>query len=152
MTTFVHATGPIVKADLEDVQTWGQACQNDPDHKYRFCAHLTPEDPLHEMIILHCHDTIVPIHKHHGKTESFTFFDGRADVVLYYDDGTVMETIHMGPYDSGWTFYYRLNGDIYHTLKIITPMVVFHECTNGPWHKSDMLLAPFWEAPKGWHR
>jgi len=152
MTKFIHATGPVVKVSSGDIELFLTECGKDSDHKFRYCAHPGINDPIHEMIITHRIDTIVPIHRHLGKSESFHWIEGLADVMLYADGGKLIETIPMGPVDSGRVFYYRLNAEIYHTLKILSPVVVFHEVTNGPWHREDMIIAPFWTAPKGWSR
>jgi cupin fold WbuC family metalloprotein len=153
MTKAIHANTLIVKVTQADVlRDYIAGCLADPDNRYRFCANESPNDPLHEMLIAHTDKTIVPIHRHHNKSESFHWIVGYADVLIYDDAGQLSQTIPMGPYDSGRVFYYRLNADLYHSLRILSPVVVFHEVTDGPWHKEDLIIAPFWKEPEGWSR
>lgn len=155
MPNYEHATGDIVQIGYADIERLIELARKDPQHKFRFCANPTADDAVHEMIIAHLSDTIVPIHKHHRKCESFTWIRGFADVQLFTDEGELFQEIHMGPYLSlamGRKMFYRLNSDTYHTLKILSPVIVFHETTPGPWHREDMIIAPFWTAPAGWTR
>lgn len=153
MPNWEHATGEVVKVGQADIDRMIELAWRDPQHKYRYCAHLHSIDAIHQMVIVHLYDTIVPIHKHKGKIESFHWIKGYADVLLYHDDGAVRGIVPMGPYGApGRICFYRLNADIYHTLKILSPVIVFQEVTTGPWHKEDLILAPFWKAPEGWSR
>ena len=152
MPNFEHGSGTIVicKSDIDRLIELAKA---DPMHKYRYCTNPTADDPISEMIIVHLADTVVPTHKHKGKSESFSFILGYADVQLFTDAGQLQQTIPMGPFGSfGRACYYRLNSDTFHTLKILSPVIVFHEATNGPWHKEDLILAPWWTPPAGWSR
>ena len=152
MPNFEHAHGTVIIGQGE-IDRLIELAKHDPQHKYRLCANPTASDAISEMIIVHLSDTVVPIHRHNGKSESFTFLEGYADVELYSDDGRLVQTIPMAPPGAyGRNCFYRLNSDTYHTLKILSPVVVFHEVTNGPWAKEDLIVAPFWQAPKGWHR
>lgn len=52
----------------------------------------------------------------------------------------------MGDYTSARKFYYRLCSPVYHTLIITSDILVFHECTNGPFERSETVYAPW--SPK----
>ena len=110
------------KADLEELKRLAMLT---PRKRIRLCTHRNPSDSLHEMFIIHTKDTIVPPHKHIGKTESFSILEGRVDVILFHDDGKVHETIRMGDPASGLPFYYRLADPIFHTLNIHSDFLVF---------------------------
>lgn len=153
MSNFEHGHGNVIVIGDQDIERLVSLARRDPQHKYRFCANPDAAAPIHEMLIVHTDETVVPIHKHKGKSESFHFIKGYADVLLYSDDGQLTDTINMGPFGSmGRAVYYRLNADIYHTLRILSPVIVLHEVTNGPWKKEDMLIAPWWKPPEGWTR
>ena len=153
MNNFEHATGDFTTIDQHDIDRLIDLARKDPQHKFRYCSHLSPDDKCQEMVIVHLKDTIVPIHKHIGKSESFCWLRGYADVELFTDEGELFKIIPMGQFKSpGCTYYYRLNSDTYHSLNIISPVVVFLEVTNGPWHKEDLILAPWWKPPAGWTR
>jgi cupin fold WbuC family metalloprotein len=138
-----YATDPIVLVDAADVGVLkGQAGEN-PRRRVRLCAHHSADDPVHEMLIVHSIDTYVRPHKHLGKSESFHVVEGDVDVVVFDDDGAVREVIRMGPFASGRPFYYRIAEPLFHTLRIRSDMLVFHETTSGPFRRADTVFAPW---------
>jgi len=116
--------------------------------RIRLCAHRDIEDPLHEMMILLSRDTYIRPHKHVNKLESLHLVEGEADAVFFDEDGGIREVIAMGGYQSGSTFYYRINDPCYHTLVITSEYIVFHEATTGPFRKSDTIYAA-WAPEEG---
>ena len=111
--------------------------------RIRLCAHPSVESAVHEMLIVHPKGAYVRPHKHVKKDESLHLIEGTITVVMFSEDQSVRDVIPMGEYGSGRTFYYRLAGDVYHTLLIDSDVVVFHEATSGPFQKSDMVIAPW---------
>jgi cupin fold WbuC family metalloprotein len=65
------------------------------------------------------------------------------DVVLFDENGDVLEMIQMGNYESGMAFYYRILDPLYHTLLIQSNVLVFHETTTGPFNLTDTVYAPW---------
>jgi cupin fold WbuC family metalloprotein len=118
-----------------------------PRKRARLCLHRAPEDPLHEMLIVHTCDTYVRPHKHRNKSESFHIIEGAAAVILFNDNGKPGKIISMGDHASGRVFYYRLAESVYHTLVIISDVLIFHESTNGPFRREETLFAPW--SPDG---
>lgn len=107
----------------------------------RFCAHTEESDSLHEMFIVHEKNTYIRPHKHINKTESFHLIDGEIDVILFNEDGEVLDKVCMGDYKSGKTFFYRIKQNVFHTLIIKSKFVVFHEITNGPFIRENTIWA-----------
>lgn len=131
----------VTSADIEELK---QRAQRTRRGRIRLCAHRQTDAPVHEMLIIHAQDAYVPPHKHVGKEESLHLIEGVIRVVLFDGEAeSVREVISMGEYASGKTFYYRLAGGVYHTLLIDSAFAVFHEATSGPFHKADMVVAPW---------
>jgi len=142
------ATGGVVRvaaADLAEIRGRG-ACG--PRKRARLCAHRTPVDPLHEMLICLARGTYIRPHRHPGKSESFHLIEGELDVVLFDDCGEVREVVRMGTYASGKTFFYRLGKPWFHMVLVNTPHVLLHETTNGPFDPADTEFAP-WAPAEG---
>ncbi len=139
----LYPDDPIVKVAERDV-AWlkTQAGQNERK-RIRLCAHNSVDDSLHEMLIVHTHDTYVRPHKHLNKSESFHVIEGRVDIVLFDNDSNITDLIHMGDYGSGHYFYNRIADSRYHTLLIHSDVLVFHETTNGPFVRSQTIFAPW---------
>ena len=138
----------IVKVDYQDVEFLKEKSKYNQRKRIRLCAHRDVEDKVHEMIIVHAKDTYVRPHKHLNKSESFHVIEGSVDVVVFDDDGNIMEVIQMGDYSSGRKFYYRISDPYYHTLYITSEFLVFHETTKGPFRRADTIFAP-WSPEEG---
>lgn len=115
--------------------------------RVRLCAHCAPSERLHEMLIVHARGTYVRPHKHPGKTESTHVIEGEVDVVVLDDAGEVTQVMELGDYGSGKIFYYRMASAAFHTLIIRSPVLVFHETTDGPFDRNDTVFAEW--APAG---
>ena len=135
--------GPLAKVTGDDVIFLKEQAAKNERSRVRLCAHPGNDDLLHEMLIIHVQNTYVAPHKHVNKSESFHIIEGTLSVFLFDDDGKVTETIRMGEVNSGRVFYYRLSSSIYHSILPESEFVVFHEVTNGPFNRQDMIIAPW---------
>ena len=142
------AAGGVVRVRAADVAEVVARGTRSPRKRARLCAHPTPTDALHEMLICLARGTYVRPHRHAGKSESFHIIEGELDVVLFDDAGAVCEVIPMGPYPSGQAFFYRLMEPCFHTVLVKTPHALFHETTNGPFDPADTEFAE-WAPPEG---
>lgn len=137
------ATGSVVVVGAEEVAALKALAATNVRERSRLCAHHDNDNPVHEMFIVHSIGAYVRPHKHLGKPESFHVIEGRVDVVLYGEQGSVTEVIQMGDYASGLPFYYRIADATYHTLLIRSPVLVFHEVTSGPFDRAATIFAPW---------
>lgn len=109
----------------------------------RICAHKSNDDTLHEMLIAISAGSYIHPHKHPDKSESFHIIDGIVDVVVFDDQGGIIEVLKLGDTRSGRNFYYRLSQSTFHTLLIRSDFLIVHEVTNGPFSRDKTLLADF---------
>jgi cupin fold WbuC family metalloprotein len=121
------------------------AC-SEPLRRARLNLHHSDNDAVHEMLIALCRDSLVPPHRHSGKSESFHVVEGEVLVVIFDDHGSVIRRLHLGPVGSGRDFMYRQARPVWHTVIPLSEIVVVHETTKGPFVKSDSELAPW--APR----
>lgn len=133
----------ITVVDRSNIDLFKQRSSLNPRKRIRLCAHGSPDDRLHEMLIVHERGTYVRPHKHPGKTESTHIIEGLVDVVLFEDDGRIERVISMGDYASGRAFYFRMGIPVFHTLIIRSDVFVFHETTNGPFDRRNTVFAPW---------
>src|SRR5438477_12910146 len=99
------AAGPVVAVTRRDVDSLKSRAEGNCRRRMRLCAHQDSDDPLHEMLIILGHGSYIRPHKHLHKTESFHIMEGRADLVLFDDDGRLTDVFRTGEYSSGRTFY-----------------------------------------------
>jgi len=117
------------------------SAKNNVSRQSRLCAHHSHKSLLHEMIIVHLKGNYIPPHKHVGKIESFHVIKGVLAVVIFSDDGNIEKTVFLN--SKRGSIYYRLSDSLYHMVVPLSEYVVFHEVTNGPFNKGDMIL-PKW--------
>lgn len=139
----LYSEAAITTADRSDIDLFKQLSSHNSRKRIRLCTHDSPDDRLHEMLIIHERGAYVHPHKHPGKTESMHIVEGLADIVVFDDEGQIKRIISMGDYASGRTFYYRMAIPVFHTLIVRSDVLVFHETTNGPFVRSDTIFAPW---------
>jgi cupin fold WbuC family metalloprotein len=137
----LHSDEALTTVDRSDVSGLKTMARANARGRMRLCAHETPEDALHEMLIVHDRSVYVRPHKHPGKTESMHIVEGLVDVVLFDDEGKIERIVRMGDYASGHVFYYRMTTPVFHTLLIRSETVVFLETTSGPFDRSETVFA-----------
>jgi cupin fold WbuC family metalloprotein len=115
----------------------------EPLRRARLNLHHHESDAVQEMIIAFCDDTLIIPHRHLGKSEAFHMVEGRLDVVLFDDNGVVIQRIRLGAAGSGLPTLYRLNYPAWHLVIPLDEMVVVHEIASGPFSK-DAEPAPDW--------
>lgn len=124
-----------------DIDQITEIAKKSDRRRARICAHRNKTDSLHNMFIALCNDTYVRPHKHINKPETFHVVEGHMKIVIFEDHGTVKDVIKLGDYLSKTEFFYRLNGDEYHTVIPLSDFVVFHESTTGPFRRENTLYA-----------
>lgn len=121
----------------------GKESKKAPRKRIRLNIHQDLDDPIHEMFIIHTKDTYIRPHKHLLKNESLHIIAGEADIIFFDEKGGIINVIQMADYNSGRDFYYKLSKPWYHTLIVKSDILLFCETTNGPYRKSDTILAPW---------
>ena len=133
----------ITKINIQDINILKSKAIKNERKRIRLCVHPNIKDNVHEMLIVHSKGGYVRPHKHINKSESFHLIEGFLEVVIFDDSGNIKEIIHMGDHLSGEAFFYRLSESCFHTVVPISPIVVFHETTSGPFQRDDTLFPPW---------
>lgn len=134
---------PFVAISRRDIETLIDLAGKHPRMRVRLCAHNTPDDKVHEMIIAMLKGSYVRPHKHHNKVESFHVIEGIADAVEFTEDGNVASVARIGVGGPGMQFYYRNPSPSFHTWNIVSDVFVVHEVTNGPFQAGNSMHAPW---------
>lgn len=134
---------PFVAISRRDIETLIDLAGKHPRMRVRLCAHNTPDDKVHEMIIAMLKGSYVRPHKHHNKVESFHVIEGIADAVEFTEDGDVASVVRIGVGGPGMQFYYRNPSPSFHTWNIVSDVFVVHEVTNGPFQAGSSMHAPW---------
>ena len=117
----------IDKELLDDVSR--QAKQSDRLRKnYNF--HESLEDKCHRMLNAVEPGTLVPIHRHPTKDESFVILRGKVRSTTYNDDGSVIESVVLC-HENG-VYGVDIPKNVWHILEAMEPDSVIFECKEGP--------------------
>lgn len=117
----------IDKELLDDVSL--QAKQSDRLRKnYNF--HESLEDKCHRMLNAVEPGTLVPIHRHPTKDESFVILRGKVRSTTYNDDGSVIESVVLCR-ENG-VYGVDIPKNVWHRLEAMEPDSVIFECKEGP--------------------
>lgn len=130
--TVLYNRDPIAKIDAATLRSLKEKALAKPGACVRLCLHRSPEEPVHEMIIVHTREAYIRPHRHEGETESFLMLEGRMRVVLFDDHGTPVDRFEMTEKPLGGCFLCRVEKGTWHTMLPLTPVVVFVETTQGP--------------------
>lgn len=144
------ARKPLVRVGRPDIRSLRRQARRNQRRRIRLCAHRSPAEALQEMFIVLERSAYIRPHKHLRKAESLHILEGRADLVIFNDAGKVIDVVRLGAYGSGRPFYHRMDRPLFHTLRIHSPYLAFHETTTGPFRRSATAYAPWSpESPDG---
>ena len=115
--------------------------------RLRICVHKTPEDRLHEMLMVFSGATYVRPSLHVDKDESLFILSGLGTYIFFDETGRKMSAVPLGPPDSGRSFYCRVPANTYHSLVVESDEFLVKETTSGPFRRVDTLFAPW--SPDG---
>ncbi len=138
-----YAEGRIVEFAAKDYVFLKEAAARNPRQRSRLCVHPGTDAPIHEMFIVHHHGAYVRPHKQLAKNESLQILEGEADVLLFDEAGKLLRIIELGDMASGKTFFYRMEHQDFHTLRIHSPIVFIKEVTAGPFLLKNTIFAPW---------
>ena len=137
----------VIRILGEEISDLKRRASANPRKRVRLCAHRGHADEVHEMFIAVARGCYLRPHRHLGKSESFHVIEGEADVVLFEEDGQVLDVIALGSYSSGKAVYYRISDPSFHALLIRSEFFLYHETTGGPFDPQRTQF-PAW-APDG---
>lgn len=102
--------------------------------------HQLLEDKCHRMLNAVEPGTVVPIHRHPTKDESFVILRGKVRVNTYNDDGSVMESVVLCQEEGRYGV--DIKKGVWHNLESLEPDSVIFECKEGPFvpHEEEGVL------------
>ena len=102
--------------------------------------HQSLEDKCHRFLNAVEPGTVVEIHRHPTKDETFVLLRGRAVVYTYNDDGSVLERIELNPNEGRCGV--NIPKGVWHKVESLESGSVFFECKEGPFvpHEVDGIL------------
>ena len=102
--------------------------------------HQSLEDKCHRMLNAVEPGTVVPIHRHPSKDESFVILRGKVRVTTHNDDGSIIEDVVLSQ-ESG-NYGVDIPKNVWHKLESLESGSVIFECKEGPFveHEVEGIL------------
>jgi cupin fold WbuC family metalloprotein len=106
-----------------------------PRLRMNYNFHQSLEDKCHRFLNAVEPGTVVPIHKHPTKDESFVILRGKVRVTTHNDDGSVIEDVVLSQEIGNYGVDIPKN--VWHKLESLEPGSVIFECKEGPFVPHD---------------
>ena len=111
-----------------------------PRLRMNYNFHKSLDEKCHRFLNAVEPGTIVPIHKHPTKDETFVILRGKVKVTTHSDEGAVIDSVLLCP-DNG-QYGVNIPKGVWHTLESLEVGSVIFECKEGPFvdHEVDGIL------------
>ena len=121
-----------------------EQAKSSPRLRMNYNFHQSLEDKCHRMLNAVEPGTVVPIHRHPTKDESFVVLRGKVKVSTYNDDGSVIKSVVLCQEEGRYGV--DIPKGVWHNLESLESGSVIFECKEGPFvpHEQEGIL----ELPK----
>lgn len=120
----------IIDKELLDNLT-AQA-KNNPRLRHAMDLRNSSEDKSQRMLNALEPGTVMPIHRHHGSSETVVILRGKIKWVFYDDDGNETEKVTLDA--NGWPRMLNVERDRWHSLVCLESGSVLYESKDGAYH------------------
>lgn len=122
----------IDKKLLDEV---AERAKSSPRLRINYNFHRSLDEKCHRFLNAVEPGTVVDIHRHLTKDETFVLLRGRVRVNTYYDDGSIMDSVELSPVDGRYGM--NIPKGVWHNLESLETNSVFFECKEGPYSLED---------------
>lgn len=111
-----------------------------PRLRMNYNFHQSLEHKCHRMLNAVEPWTVVPIHRHPTKDESFVILRGKVRVTTHNDDGSIIEDVVLR--QEGGNYGVDIRKNVWHKLESLESGSVIFECKEGPFvpHEEEGVL------------
>ena len=117
-----------------------EQAKDSPRLRMNYNFHQSLEDKCHRMLNAVEPGTVVAIHRHPTKDESFVILRGKVMVTTHNDDGSIIEDVVLSQ-ESG-NYGVDIPKNVWHKLESLESGSVIFECKEGPFvpHEEEGIL------------
>lgn len=116
-----------------------EEAKKSPRLRMNYNFHQSLQDKCHRFLNAMEPGTIIPIHHHPTKEETFVVLRGKVRVTTYNDNGEVLESCVISQEDGRYGV--NIPKNVWHGVECLEPSVLL-ECKEGPFveHEVDGIL------------
>ena len=132
-----NKTMKIIDDDL--LNAVAEEAKKSPRLRMNYNFHQSLQDKCHRFLNAMEPGTQVAVHHHPTKEETFVVLRGKLKILIYNDEGEVIESCILSPEEGRYGVDIPKN--VWHTVECIEPSVIL-ECKEGPFveHEADGIL------------
>ncbi len=112
-----------------------QQAKASPRLRKNYNFHQTLDEKCHRFLNAVEPGTVVEIHRHPAKDETFVLLRGRVMVNTFNDDGSVIDSVELCPEEGKYGV--NIPKGVWHNLECLESGSVFFECKEGPYAPHD---------------
>ena len=122
------------------LNTVAEKAKVSPRLRMNYNFHRSLDEKCHRFLNAVEPGTVVTIHRHPTKDETFVLLRGKVKVTTHNDDGSIIESVELCPEEGRYGV--NIPKGVWHTLEAIEPNSVIFECKEGPFvpHEEDGIL------------
>lgn len=110
-----------------------EQAKSSPRLRMNYNFHQSLEDKCHRFLNAVEPGTVVPIHRHPTKDETFVILRGKVKVSTYNDDGSIIESVVLCSEEG--RFGVDIPKGVWHNLESLESGSVIFECKGGPFSR-----------------
>ena len=111
-----------------------------PRLRMNYNFHQSLDEKCHRFLNAVEPGTVVPVHRHPTKDETFIVLRGRVRVLTYHDEGTLIDSVVLSNVDERYGV--NIPKNVWHKVESLESGSVIFECKEGPFvpHEEDGIL------------
>lgn len=126
--------------DIQLLNEVSEKAKASPRLRMNYKFHQSLDEKCHRMLNAVEPGTVVPIHRHPTKAESFVVLRGKVKVTTHNDDGSIIDSVVLDP--TKGVFGVDIPKNVWHTIESLESGSVIFECKEGPFvrHEEEGIL------------
>ena len=126
--------------DTELLDRVSEQAKESPRLRMNYNFHQSLDEKCHRFLNAVELGTVVPIHQHPTKDETFVILRGKVRVTTHRDDGSIIEDVVLCAEEGSYGV--NIPKGVWHTIEALEPDSVIFECKEGPFveHEVDGIL------------
>lgn len=126
--------------DRQLLDTVSDQAKTSPRLRMNYNFHQSLDEKCHRFLNAVEPGTVVPIHKHPTKDETFVILRGKVKVTTHNDDGSIIESVVLCAEEGRYGV--NIPKGVWHTLESLESGSCIFECKEGPFveHEVDGIL------------